>query len=356
MPAYLALVRGLLRSTLRNRQALFWTFFSPLLLMVVFSFLGNQASAAKVYVAREPGPVYRAVARVVGHAGAVTLVPEPSLDAALAALRGGRLDAVLVPPDAMGGTEPARLTAYVNTTNYIQAQQTEGLVAALVAETNQALVGRPPALTVRFRAVAGRTVSYLDFLVPGILALMAMNNSLFGLAGTLTRWKEKGVLRRFLATPLPPVVFLGATVTNQLVTGLVSLAIILAVAVYGLHAHETLPLLPLTALLVLGVACFLALGFLIGGVARTQEAVMPLVNLVAFPMMFLSGVFFPLSTLPPFLRHLVGWFPLTFLVDGLRRMMNAGVAWNGDVTRDVLGLAGWLAVIVAATSRTWRWE
>lgn len=83
---------------------------------------------------------------------------------------------------------------------------------------------------------------------------------------------------------------------------------------------------------------------------------MPLVNLVAFPMMFLSGVFFPVSTLPPFLRDVVGWFPLTFLVDGLRHLMNAGGGWDAVMTHDVLGLAAWLAVVVAATTRTWRWE
>lgn len=355
MPAFLALLRGLAISTIRNRQGLFWTFFSPLMFMVIFSFFGsvNGTSPLKAYLSTPPGPMGQSVRAVLTRVKVIQLVHESSVSQAMGAVRNGKLNVVLTLSDGPG---PRVINAYYDNSNVVEAAQTRGVIAAIVSEVNTVLSGRPPTFGLRLHAVAGQNVTYLDFLVPGIMALMAMNNSLFGLAGTLTRWKEKGVLRRFLATPMKPFAFLGASIVNQLMTGLLSLGIVLGVAEVGLHAHEHLPWLPLTLMLALGVSCFLAVGFLIGGIAKSQEAVMPIINIVAFPMMFLSGVFFPVSTLPLLLRHIVAVLPLTFLVNGVRAMMNAGVTWNHAITIDALGLGGWLVVVALATMRLWQWE
>ncbi|CAB1128283.1 Transport permease protein (modular protein) [Candidatus Hydrogenisulfobacillus filiaventi] len=357
MRAFTALFRGLFLSTIRNRRGLFWTFFSPLVFMIVFAFIGNQNPApARLYVARTHTAGGRWLKAALAGNRAVRLAAEPSLAAALGALRQGRLDAVLKPPATVDPGHPAALDIYLNTANLVTARQTQSLTAALTQALNQRLSGQPPTLVPRFHRINGRNVTYLDFLVPGILALMAMNNSLFGLAALLTRWKEKGVLRRLLATPVQPVTFLGASVVNQLLVGLVSLGIVLGLAVGALGAQEYLPPLALTVILVLGMACFLAIGFFIGGIAQTTEAVMPIVNIIAFPMMFFSGVFFPLSTWPPALRHFIAFLPLTYLVDAARTLMNNGTGWTPAITRDALGLTAWIVVAVLATARTWRWE
>jgi ABC-2 type transport system permease protein len=347
-----AVLRGLFLTTLRNRQGLFWTFFSPLMFMVVFSLFGNGGQAPlRLYLAGNPATVHL-VRAVLRESHAVTLVRERSVRQAVTAIRSGQLDAAMVFPSTRGGS----VGVYVSRTNPLQAAEAEGVLGALVSELNVALSGRPPLFVPRFHAVAGQSLSYLDFLVPGILALMAMNNSLFGLAGLLTRWKETKVLRRFLATPMRPVHFLGAAILNQLVVGLLSLGIVLGVALGIMHAHETIDAGPLLLVLVMGVGTFLAIGFFIGGIAKSQEAVLPIVNIIAFPMMFLSGVFFPVSTLPSALRHVVAVLPLTFLVNALRGMMNSGIHWNAQMTTDVAGLLAWLLAAIVATARTWRWE
>jgi ABC-2 type transport system permease protein len=123
-----------------------------------------------------------------------------------------------------------------------------------------------------------------------------------------------------------------------------------------LNAQEVLHPLTLAVLLVLGVGTFLALGLAIGGMAKSQEAVMPMINVVAFPMMFLSGVFFPVSSLPGTLHTIVNFLPLTFLASGLRSTMNGGVVWNHALMTDALGLLAWMVLSVAVAVRTWRWE
>lgn len=94
---------------------------------------------------------------------------------------------------------------------------------------------------------------------------------------------------------------------------------------------------------------------LLAGLAKDSEGVAPIVNLVTLPMMFLSGVFFPVSSLPHWLGSIVQFLPLTFLSDGLRQTMNAGVGLAG-LGIDFLGLAAWLLVSGAVAVRFFRWE
>ena len=352
MRHFAALFRALFLSTVRNRQGLFWTFFSPVLFMVVFGFLGSSGTApATVYVTGGGGRLRSLTLTLFRRSGAVKLTREHSWHAALAAIRAGNLDAAVRLPHAVGA-----VTAYFSQTDPIQASIVKGVVGGLVGAVSQVLAGHPPALNVVYHAIQGRNITYLDFVVPGIMALMAMNNSLFGLSASLTRWKETRVLRRLLATPIRPASFLGAALLNQLLYGLLALFIVIGMALMILNAEEVLHPLTLAVLLVLGVGTFLALGLAIGGMAKSQEAVMPMINVVAFPMMFLSGVFFPVSSLPGTLHTIVNFLPLTFLASGLRSTMNGGVVWNHALMTDALGLLAWMVLSVAVAVRTWRWE
>jgi len=184
-----------------------------------------------------------------------------------------------------------------------------------------------------------------------------MQNSLFGIGSGLTRWKEKGILRRFRVTPLSPAQFLGATVANYVVIGLVTSAIVIGIGVAFLHASVLLPVGPLALVLLLGMATFLAIGFIVAGVSRTQEATVPLINLISFPMMFLSGIFFPVSSLPKVLAHIVAYFPLTYMASGLRGLMSGQLTWHAAALRtDLVGMAVWLVVTGVIAARVWRWE
>ncbi len=347
---------ALLRTLVRNRQALFWTFFFPVMLMVVFGFLGNSNFKLNLLVT---GPRSGPEARIVQAYEKIPYFKVQRADrkSALHLVRIGQADAALLLPPA-SSPPPWHATLVYNSANLQTAQQAVSAVTSAAAEINLAMTGQHPYLVVKSEAASGsRSSTYLDFLLPGVLALMAMQNSLFGVAGSLTRWKEKGVLRRFLATPLRPVQFLGGVVLYQLVFGILSAALIVAIAVAFLHATVVLPLLPLLITVVVGMAAFLAIGFVIAGFAKTEEASMPIINVVSFPMMFLSGVFFPVTSLPPFLRSIVHVLPLTYLVDGVRGLMSGQyAAWAPNVQSDILALLGWFVLLAIVSTRTWRWE
>jgi ABC-2 type transport system permease protein len=346
---------ALLRSFVRNRQALFWTFFFPVLLMVVFSFLGGSNFSLRLIVVGGKTPTAQRIVRAYEKIPYFK-VQTDSPSEALHLVRTGQADAALILPARPASPLRARLV--YNGANPQAADQTVSAVESAAAQINLALTGHRPFFVVDPQVASGsRSFTYLDFLLPGILALMAMQNSLFGVSGSLTRWKEKGVLRRFLATPLRPSHFLMSVVLYQLVLGIVTSAIIVGIATAALHASVELPWLALFVTLLIGMSAFLTLGFVIAGVSRTQEATLPIVNAISFPMMFLSGVFFPVSSLPRVLADIVQYFPLTYMANALRGLMSGQLTIGATAFgTDILGLLVWLVATGAIASRTWHWE
>ena len=104
-----------------------------------------------------------------------------------------------------------------------------------------------------------------------------------------------------------------------------------------------------------GVIVFLAFGFTVAGWAKDENQAAPIANLVTFPMLFLSGVFFPRDSFPTFLKTITNYFPLTFLADALRRIANEG-ATLVTVRGDMLGLAVWGVLMFVVAVLVFRWE
>ncbi len=355
MNAILVLTRSLLRQTIRNRQGLFWTLFFPLVLMFVFSFLGNSQSRVNLAVVSPRGQ--SAAVMKVFQRSPLFHVKKLSRRQALQEVQRGQIDAALLVPLA-AADHTTTLTLRYNNANAVSAGQVVGSVEAFVAQADIALSGRPPLFRVAAQAMThSHSSTYLDFLLPGILALMTMQNSLFGIGAGLTRWKEQGVLRRFRATPVKPVQLLAATIVNYMVVGLASAAIVIGFSTTILHASVSVPLGPILLVLLLGMASFLSIGFIVAGLSKSQEATIPIINLISFPMMFLSGVFFPVSSLPRILAHIVQYFPLTYVADALRGLMSGQLTLGASAFRtDIIGLVVWIVVTGLIASRAWRWE
>jgi ABC-2 type transport system permease protein len=352
-----ALFKAQFKTTFRNRQGLFWTLFFPVLLMVVFSFLGNSGASKLPIAVSGPDPAASQVVSAFSH-GPIFTVHRESLADARAAVKSGTLDAVLVVPAGQSPTAPLHLTMMYNNANLLTSQQVVAAVNAYLAQINLRAAHARPVLSVSVKPLAGsRQTTYIDFLLPGIMAMMVMSTGLFSIGVGLTRWKELGILRRFTATPLKPVQFMGAAILNSAVVSLVTIGIVVAMARFVLHASFAFPFLPIFATMVVGIAAFLAIGFVIAGVSKSQEATMPIVNLVQFPMLFLSGIFFPVSNLPNFLARIVSFFPLTYLVTAVRAFMQGQAsAFTPALYGDLLGLGAWLVAMALLAARTWRWE
>ncbi|PSQ94792.1 MAG: ABC transporter permease [Proteobacteria bacterium SW_6_67_9] len=205
------------------------------------------------------------------------------------------------------------------------------------------------------RAVPGRTIRYVDWLVPGLLAMNMMFTALFGVGFVIVRYRKNGVLKRFKATPLTPAEFLSA----QLGSRLMIICAITAAIFAGSHAVLGFPLRGSVALLllvlVLGGTCLTALGLIIATRTASEELAGGLVNVLSWPMMFLSGVWFSTEGLHPWLQSLARVLPLTHVIEAARAVMIDG-AGLARIAPHLAVLAAMAAAFLAIGAALFRWE
>ena len=114
-------------------------------------------------------------------------------------------------------------------------------------------------------------------------------------------------------------------------------------------------ILSILALALVGGAVFISLGFAVSGWARSEEVAAPIANVIALPMMFLSGVFFPREVMPKILQDITEYLPLTYLADSMRSVaIDGATLWSQWI--GLIGLAVWLAVSFALAVTLFRWE
>lgn len=179
---------------------------------------------------------------------------------------------------------------------------------------------------------------YFDFVLPGLLAMGLMNFTLVGMAGSLARFRELRILRRLTAAPVPPTAFIVGQVGARLVLALAQVVLMLGVGL-ALGARVEGNLVTLLVLATLGNVTFLSLGFAVAGRAPSVDAANNVAGLLTTPLMFLTGMFFPLESLPAAVQRVAEWLPMTPLIDAMR-----AVALDGAT---LTALGGSVALLVA---------
>lgn len=172
-------------------------------------------------------------------------------------------------------------------------------------------------------AVEGK-FSYFDFIAPGIMAMTVMMSVMTGLPAAISQEREVGTLDGMMVAPISRLaVILGKTLA-QMARGMLQgvLILVLAVTLFGVTVHGNILLV--FALLLLGVFSFVGLGVVLTSFAKDQETAVMLMMTLMFPMMFLSGVFFPIEQMPWFMQSISKVLPLTYVADALRKVMVLG--------------------------------
>jgi ABC-type multidrug transport system permease subunit len=205
------------------------------------------------------------------------------------------------------------------------------------------------------QTVTGDEIRYVDWLISGILAMNLMFSALFGVGFVIVRYRKNGVLKRLRATPLTAFEFLAAQVVSRLwlliaVSMLVFVGtdLFLDYRMYGSY-------LDLLIVFVLGAMCLISLGLLFAARIASEELAGGLLNLISWPMMFLSGVWFSLEGVNPWIQKLALLLPLTHVIDGARAIMIDGAGlW--DIAPNLIVLALMTAAFLALGSWLFRWE
>jgi ABC transporter DrrB family efflux protein len=201
-------------------------------------------------------------------------------------------------------------------------------------------------------AVGGAELDYFDYVLPGVLAMGLMQFTMVGIAGSVARFRETQVLRRLTATPVSPLAFIAGQVFARLAVSVVQVFLLLGTGVLLGGTIVGNPMW-LVLLAVLGNLSFLALGFAVAGRAPTVDAANNLAGLLTLPLMFLSGMFFPIASLPGPVRVVAEWLPITPLIDGMRAVALDGVG-IGALGSEVALLALWVVLSFALARLSFR--
>jgi ABC-2 type transport system permease protein len=200
-------------------------------------------------------------------------------------------------------------------------------------------------------------ISFVTFFVPGILAFGVISACYTNLAIRMTMSRDLGILKRVRGTPVPTWAYLGGQVASSIVVTLLLFVITvgLGVAAYGVEFRtDTAAALLLT--LALGAACFCALGLAVSGLCPNADAAPAIVNFSIFPLLFVSGIFFPLDNAPGWLVAVAKVFPVGRLADGLQYAFDPRTRGPGFNGGDLLGLGAWAVAGGLGALRLFRWE
>jgi len=333
-----------LRMLVRDRGALFLSLVLPIIFMVIFGLIFGSAGEQKLDVGLAGrGPLASALAQTP----ALNVHPL-SAAAAEKKVRDGRYQGAVV---VSGG----QATLYYSNTYAAQAAMLRGVVQGVADAVNLAAANQPRVVALRAESVDSSALRYIDFLVPGLLAMALSQSAVFGVAGTLVSWRERGVFRRLRVTPLPLTEFGLARLVTHLVVALAQAAVLLLVGRLFFGVHLGIDVVALVPLVLMGALCFIAIGFLVGAIARTQEAASIAGNVITLPMVFLAGVFFSLDTAPGWLQGVARFLPLTYLADGLRDVAIRGHS-IGQTLPDLAVLGGLGIAVALLSARFFRWE
>lgn len=353
----------------RDRSSAFWGVVFPLMLMgLLGSAFGRPESLTFTVAfvgsaAPEGGDVTGSLAPVVRQALAAVpvlkVVDEPR-EQALAALRKGDRTLVVdvapaTPDETAGAGQPLRVDLYFDEAHEQAGQAAIAVVQEALRRVEQAMTGAPRLFSVSTHSVTGRQFRMFDFLLPGVGAMSIMQTGLMGVSWSIADYRERRMLKRVLATPFHPMGFLGGLLTRFTLVTLLQSALIFAVGVYGFGARVVGSVWVLFLLAALGSMAFLSVGLAISTLAPTAESANIIGSLLNFPMMFLSGTFWPKDIMPASMQPLVGVLPLTPLVDSMRAVSIEGASL-APYAGGLAYLVAWGAVALAIAAWRFRWE
>lgn len=351
-----------------NRQpsAIFFTLAFPVILVLVFGTIFAKPERLRFALPVQDLDGSEASERFVGEltgGGEFSSVAVPSeVDAARYA-REHRLNLVLVIPRGFEEATRRRIAridpeadvvlTYVHDPSSTSVNTKVQILHSIVAEANQRMSGTTPFLTLSAQSILDRTYRFIEFFVPGIIAMAVMTSCLSGALSMNAELRQRGILRKLATTPITSAEWLLSSILYQLVLAIASTGAILLVSrlVFDvrLRIDGWLP-----AFIVLAVFVFVGIGMLLTPIAKEAESASAAANAFLFPMMFLSGTFFPVEMMPGFLQSFARILPLYYVNEGLRASM---IFIDHAEALRCLAITGVVAATVfAAGSFVTRWK
>jgi len=358
-----------LRLYFRNRTTLFWSIAFPCILIILFGAIFSYSTTSyDLYVQNmdvengQATPVSMLLIEALNVTRAFSIKPvEASVNATQYAI-DNKLSALLVIPEGFQNeTLAANFTHGVVSSQltliYDQSSTTGlttlSIVRGVVNEFDLQFSSRPHYIVTQPQTIAPGRFSFIDFFVPGVVGIGAMTLSIFGAVEINTRYRENGILHKIATTPLTRIEWIVSKTIFRILMSFFSMGIIIIVGVLVFGVKVMVD--PVSALMV--AACsmlFSGIGMILSRFVRDADAADSAANAVTFPMMVLSGSFFPLEMMPPFIRSIATVLPLTYVNNGLRDAMIYGNQLSAAYDTALIVALGVVVLIVGSFITKWE--
>lgn len=372
--AMLAIAKASFRAMIRNPSAVIFSLAFPLIFIFVFGFIKSNRINMEVGIvpgSDTTGAVYSLFKSTPNIERVMNLSDQEMQDR----LDKGRIDAIVMFEKSMtdsGVAERVTLTTskaagekglFVSSilTNIIDKQNIQhykAMASGLSTHDVQMATVNLPSAEFREMQSSGREYKMIDFILPGQLGFSILSAGVFGTAFVFFSLRQTLVLKRFFATPIKrPYIIMGETL-SRLVFQLIGSLFIIIVGhfVFGFTLVKGwMTVLEMLVLSAFGLVIFMGIGFVISGIAKSENVIPPIANIFTMPQFLLSGTFFPVDSFPTWIRVLSKMLPLTYLNDALRKVAFEGVGFMG-ISTELLILAGFGVLIYAAAVKFFRWE
>ncbi|MDE0824179.1 MAG: ABC transporter permease [Dehalococcoidia bacterium] len=354
-----ALTLANIKMMARNRQAIFWALFFPLMLVVVFGLfdVNGVGSADVVVIDESEGPNSELLLERLNEIEFLELESEKLVfSEAWDKVAAGDLGYLIVIPASFDDpTINTEVNLVYSTRNPDRNQLVDGAVRNLVSEIQSASGPVVPAELLMADVIDVPEVDYFDNVLLGLLGLGIMMNSIISIAVRISTFRNQSILKRLLVTPLPIWKFFAAEITAHVLLALVQAGIILSLGVFVFGGHVYGNIFWVLAITALGSVVFLNIGFILSAWAKSPAAASGMGNAVAMPMMFLGGAFFSTAALPWVLPEVAQALPLTPMLVALREVaIESEPIW--ETWPYLAAMGAWVVVTTAGAVKVFKFS
>ena len=348
---------------LRDRLAQFFAVLFPLIFLFVFGSLTKNSGnvSFKVAVINQSNTSY--ARKLDKELTTSKTFKVQSSDTTLAKAKNGlaqsQVDGIIVLPPGFGrienGTPTGQIKVLYDQTTSGTGQTLTSVLQGVVKGINSQFVANKQPIAVSGQELNSKGLTAFDYTFSGLLGFSIIGIGIFGPVNVFPELKKQGILRRLHTTPLRVWQYFTATMLGQAITGVASIIIQFIVATQVFNLKVNGDYIEIFIFTIFSIFMILGLGLAIGGWSKNERQAAPLSNIVVFPMLFLSGTFFPRYVMPDWLQSITNYLPLTPVIDGLRQLTTQGKHLT-DIGPQLALMAVWFIIIYAIAFRVFKWE
>lgn len=347
------------RNFLRTKPALFFTLMFPIIFLLVFGAIFSGGSAkVPLYVQNlnNGSMISLSFISALNSTGLVTITNVPQNANIQTYINQNSVDAALVIPfnfaQSVVSKQKVNISFFYNPSQS-SAQEAEQAVNLVVQGFNFKVANATPIIHAYLSEVSTTAVSYIDYLIPGLIGFSVLTAGMFSMTNVVSSYRKEKIFRQLSLTPLTKGEWIVSKFIWNIILAVVSICLMIGIGdlVFNAGISFNIYILPIVFF---GVFGFISLGIVAGSASKNEETAAVIGNIITFPMMFLAGTFFPVSSMPVYLQEIAKFLPLYYVINGMNAIMLFGNVSNLLFNTTVVAIISLAFFVIAIKVFSWK--